>query len=118
MNGYVLKHINEERQTLEMRIEAVKSFGCVIEYIDKKNRTNEMIYEAINQNGNAIKFIDEKGKLKDKILNKFAADNGIKEKEIFLTLGVEELLMHLGKYSVTSKECCVSTGVGKQGKHG
>ncbi len=44
-----------------------------------------------------LKFIDEKGKLKDKILNKFAADNGIKEKEIFLTLGVEELLIYLGK---------------------
>lgn len=44
-----------------------------------------------------LKFIDEKGKIKNKILNKFASDGGSKEKEIFLTLGVDELIMHLGK---------------------
>ncbi len=81
--------------SIKSRVYRIVNFNDVVTTLPPKRILLSKTGEEYTHKG-ILTFIDEKGKIRDKILNKFAS-GGKKEKERFLSLGIEELILHLGK---------------------
>ena len=66
--GYALKHVPEDKKTLEICLAAVKRYGFALQYVPEDKRTPEICLEAVENNVFALKYVPE-DKITDKIIN-------------------------------------------------